>query len=448
MTGAFLIVCAVLGQALEADPFELVGQLGAPRFAVREKAAGDLERLGRASLPALRSAREAKDPEVRNRASVLVGKIESSLLTQASLVRLDFDDAPLPTVIRSLVEQTGVKLTLVPENSPTWATRRVTLHDKAPVPFWKAIDRVCDAAHIQYNDGAHFPGGREPTFPLFDGAAHSTMPIYDSGPFRVGVVGVHFQRDFSFVGAAQSNRSAPGRGVSNKLVPTLNEQFFVQFQVKAEPRLSVAQGGTLRITEAIDEHGNPLLIPPAPVTGASQRVSGYYGFAPGPVVQLQGAMNHPKQAGSTIKKLKGVIPLAVSTRKPGPLTFPIAGASGRTFQNEDVALTFHDYKPAENNRPGTLEVSIRSVAGMASSAGFRSPELGVRPDVHQEQIEVVDSRGRLVPWYQSNFDVEAGRLTMMFPSQEPGVKAVEMRYFALTRALTEVPFEFTDLPLP
>ena len=65
-----LVALVLLGQlstsAPQSDPSALVGQLGAARYADREAAAGALERLGRAALPALRAARDHRDPEVRS----------------------------------------------------------------------------------------------------------------------------------------------------------------------------------------------------------------------------------------------------------------------------------------------------------------------------------------------------------------------------------------------
>ena len=170
MTGASLALFVILGQAPAGDPLDLIKGLGAPRFAEREAAASALEQLGRRALPALRIAREQRDPEIRNRAAALLGRIEGSLLTIPSQVTLDFEDAPIGDVIRSFSEQSGIKLSLLPDASPNWKTRRVTIHEPAGLPFWKAIDRLCDAAHLQYNSGMHaFPNGREQAFPLFEG---------------------------------------------------------------------------------------------------------------------------------------------------------------------------------------------------------------------------------------------------------------------------------------
>ena len=61
MSSAALVLLVVLGQGprveTTADPAALVRQLGAPRFAERQAAAADLERLGSPALPALRDAR-------------------------------------------------------------------------------------------------------------------------------------------------------------------------------------------------------------------------------------------------------------------------------------------------------------------------------------------------------------------------------------------------------
>src|SRR5262245_28972461 len=118
MLGLKVLMVVLLGQVPErrADLGRLVTQLGAPRYARREAASQSLEDLGRPALPALRAARGSRDPEIRTRASGLVQKIEGSLLTQATRVRLDFDRAPLTDVVRSLGQQAGFKVALYPDN--------------------------------------------------------------------------------------------------------------------------------------------------------------------------------------------------------------------------------------------------------------------------------------------------------------------------------------------
>ena len=114
-----------------------------------------LERVGRPALPALRAARESNDPEIRNRAACVLNKIEGTLLTLPTQVRLDFEHAPLTEVVKSLSQQAGFKVALYPENLTKWKYAKVTLREPEPVPFWKAIDLVCDAAQIQHYPQLH-----------------------------------------------------------------------------------------------------------------------------------------------------------------------------------------------------------------------------------------------------------------------------------------------------
>ena len=76
MIGASLAMLLVLGQASSSSPTALVEQLGSPRFAERERATEELAQLGAEALPVLRAALEAKDPEVRARAAVLIEKLK------------------------------------------------------------------------------------------------------------------------------------------------------------------------------------------------------------------------------------------------------------------------------------------------------------------------------------------------------------------------------------
>src|SRR5262249_28798236 len=156
--------------------------------------------LGRQALPALRAAHDSRDPEVRSRASALIARIENALLTQPTLVALDFDDRPLKEVVREVGERSGIKLALTPEGNAVFDGRRVTLPDPSPMPFWKAIDRICDVGQVQYSFMNLHQTGREPSFNLTAYGQRPAGPSWDTGPFRVILIGVHYQRDVLFGG--------------------------------------------------------------------------------------------------------------------------------------------------------------------------------------------------------------------------------------------------------
>ena len=344
MLGAKFLLVMLMGQVPgeQADPAALVSRLGAGRFAEREAASLALERLGRAAMPALQSARRgASDAEIREPRSGILHKIEGSLLTQATRVRLDFEQAPLTDVVRSLGQQAGFKVVLSPENFPKWRRATVTLRRAEPVPFWTAIDLLCDAAMLQRHPGATaFPGPREPTFTLTDGTSRVVTPNSDYGPFRVSLLGVHYQRDVNYavpgVGALAPQRlgQRPARlpnAARDRINPVTSEQFTAKLSIAAEPRLCVSQNGALRMIEADDDRGNSLINDAAgpPVV---HRFAGYFGATSGSVVQLQVQLHRPAMPGKTIRKFRGSVPLSISSRALHPPDRPARPGGGQAIR--------------------------------------------------------------------------------------------------------------------
>ena len=464
MLGVKLLMVVLMGQMPEetADLDDLVSRLGAGRYAEREAASRTLEDLGRPALPALRAARSSHDPEVRNRASGLVQRIEGTLLTQATRVRLDFERAPLPDVVRSLGQQAGFQVALYPENLPKWKYLKVTLRQPEPVPFWKAVDLLCDAAQLQPSPGLNGIGGpREPTFALTDGAARALTPNSDHGPFRVSLQGIHYQRDLNYgaqglgtgVGVGQPGGAPRPARVATPPRPRINPvtsvQFTAQLLVAAEPRLFISQNGALQVTEAVDSRGNSLT---APEGGrVVNRFAGYFGLTNASVLQLQAQLHRPAAPGETIKKLRGVIPLLISSRGPDPLIVPInPGSVGKRFANADVEVTLHVIRSMPSAPQTQLEISVKANERPGSVENGDSDAFGdvYRPDMHRQQLEILDSRSRLASWFPSGVDSETSRLTLTLPTSPAAGSLKEIRYYTLTRATLNVPFEFADIPMP
>jgi len=432
MIGATLAMLLVLGQGPSSSPTALVEQLGSPRFAERERATEELAQLGAEALPVLRAALDAKDPEVRARAAILVEKTEALLLTQPTLVTLDIKDRPLTEAVAIIGEQAGIKLTLMPENSPAWRTS-VTLVESSPLPFWKALDRLCVAGNLKYNLGMQGSSrNREPRLTLSAGREANSLPTSDLGPFRVQLTNLNFQRSLAFAAG-----------------PRPIEQFYMQVQVVAEPRLWVSQGGQIQIHEAEDDRGQSLMPPGG---GTTTRQSGYFGMSSGAVVQMQAHLKRPAHPGAKIKKLRGSVPIGVATRKPDPLVVPLAVASGKTFRNDQVSLTVQEVQPNPIANQFQFDLVVRPQGG----PGTATPTIGddggqfslPRHDLHQQQIELLDAKGEIMQWYPRNLDPEGARISMTVAVPDGVAVPTELRYYSLARAATEVQFEFTDVILP
>ncbi|HZW30070.1 MAG TPA: hypothetical protein VFF52_05140 [Isosphaeraceae bacterium] len=441
-----------------ADPAELVRQLGAARYAAREAASAALERLGRPALKALRAARDARDPEIRTRAYNLIQRIEGNLLTQPSRVRLEFDQTPLHDVMKSVSTQAGFKVALQPENVPRWRSQRVTLHQPEPLPFWKAIDRLCDAAQLQYNPSQPgFGNPREPTFTLTDGALRTVTPVSDHGPFRVSLLGLLYQSELNYaaVGGFRPPMGAdrgvrPRAGAPARLHPVSNVQFLAKLLVAAEPRLSVSLNGALQVLEAVDDRGNSL-IPSGALGTVPTRFPGYFGMTHGAVLPLQAPLERPATVGKTLKTLRGAIPLTVSSRRPDPLIVPLNQGTGKRFENPDVELTLHEIRTAPNTHQTLIEFSLKPNEHRASAEhdvadAWTDPLY--RTDTQRLQLEILDSRDQLVPCFPSGVDSETSHVTLTVTNLAHTSALKELRYHTLTRASLNVPFEFHDIPIP
>ncbi len=151
--GLGVLMAAPAADAPKADAehiAKLVKQLGSDSFEDREKAAKELETLGTAALPALRTAAKADDAEVRMRAQAIIQKTErkaaAEKLLAATKVKLSFKDTPLAEAVAEFNKKSGYTIQ-VHDPEKKLKDRTVTL-DTGDVSFWEAFDQFCDKAGL------------------------------------------------------------------------------------------------------------------------------------------------------------------------------------------------------------------------------------------------------------------------------------------------------------
>jgi hypothetical protein len=212
----------------------------------------------------------------------------------------------------------------------------------------------------------------------------------------------------------------------------------------------LSQNGPLQVVEAVDDRDNSL-IPSGAVGTVSQRIAGYYGVTHGSVLPLQAPLERPAMVGKSLKKLRGVIPLTVSSRRPDPLIVPLNQGTGKRFENPDVEVTLHDVRTAPNTHQTLIELTLKPNERKASADRDVMDTWNdalYRTDTQRLQLEVVDSRDQLVPWLSSDVDSETSRVTLTVPNLAHTSALKELRYHTLTRATVNVPFAFSDIPIP
>jgi hypothetical protein len=324
------------------------------------------------------------------------------------------------------------------------------------------MDELCDNASLQYNPNMQGPfGQQDQSFALTEGVVRTLTPISDQGPFRVRLLGIDYQRHLTYALGANDLRTVPPtprpaarggqpriRGGLARLNPVTTVQFAAQIAVAAEPRLSLVQRGEVRLLEALDDAGNSL-IPPAR-RPPYLNFTGYIGGPHGSVVETQIQLQRPTNPGDTIKKLRGTIPATVSSRRPDPLIVPLEKSAGKTFENSEFQLTVHDVRTLPDARHTLVEISVKTngpetpqnADPEASSSAFE------RASHHQIQIDVFDGNGRLIPWFQGITDTETSRIILTLTSPIQTAPPKELRYYSVARAEVEIPFEFSDIPMP
>lgn len=446
-----------LGAGLD-DPLVLVERLGAPRFADRQAALEALEAMGAQALPALRTARQSTDAEVRARANELIGRIESDLLVRPTTVRLDFDNVPITQVVTTLSERSGIPMSLVPENSPIWKSRRVTLRASEPLTFWEMLDRLCVTGELRpmIALGGGAPG-RESAVQLFSGSTGEDFPVHLNGPYRITLEGIHYHLDRPF-GANRSNQILRQDGVLVRQDANLvSRQFYLDLKVEVEPRLLLTGNGQIELTEALDDTGESLLL--SEDAGAVMRNSGYFGVGrTTTAIQLQVYLRFPGRPDATISRLQGKLPVVIAARRDDPLVIPLDESKGRTFETRDVAVEVLDIRKDPDQATTTIDLSLRPLSPMDPAlAGVVANPLGAElmafrtPNTPQSQVEILDAEGRSYrQWFPSSTRVDQDQarisLTLQNPNNDVGPPAT-LRYYDMNRAEAVVEFDFRDVPM-
>ncbi len=486
MMGALLLTIAVLlVPADDHDPSALIRRLGSERFAERVEAAKALEKLGSAALPALRAAKGSEDPRVRVRVEALLKTLDRGAdldrLTHPTLIKLDFRDRPLLEVVDELNARHKLGLALqfgpLPDRgsmvfggpSPVQKakedavrSRRITLEAPEALPFWEAVDRLCEAGQLQHDlhPQARF-GLNSGRFLLFSGMG-GTRLASDSGPIRVEVVGLHSTFESHFVGTPRG--SWGDRDLNIRMVAI------------AEPALAVRMTGPPSFVEAVDDRGRSLLPPeppkpqpndPGQALHQQPTLNGSTGF------DFSATLRLPDQEGRSIRRLRGSVPVVVVGYASDPIALPLEGGAGKSARNDDVTVSILEVS-RDDNTGVTVEVEVVSNRsdgrenvswnhpGPPDFVTFRNYQLMYRLellDANARELALSYSQGRgrdhmtmqrrirLTPTilYEDQPLDAAGRFQ---PRKAIKPVPVELRYHGFIQTMTEIPFDFRDIPLP
>jgi hypothetical protein len=442
-TAALLLL--TLGQVRDEHISGLITQLGSAQFTERTAAATALESIGRAALPALCNAsHNSNDAEIRGTASKLLAKIERSLLTSATMVKLDIRDQAFGEAIKALGEKNHFELVGDLDSLNERLMHKITLRTDKAVPLLTALDRLCAAGQIRPDTDNGFPlaVSRSRNW-LWFAPAGVSGPTYDSGPFRIKIL----QIGYSLERTKFLDRQARQKDEQVNI-----EQTQISLKLIAEPRLILKQGDAPEILEVVDRQNRSLI--PAPGNAFPFGES----YQPGSELRFSINLKPQQLPGGAIKRLRGRILVEVGELKPKPLAVPLADSQGKSFDGPDARVTFQTLQLDPTKLPSIkllIESSFEDLD--AQMAPHTMPFL-------QNQLFLVDDKGKTIDgwdgWYLSQTPKGPKEVEVQFAlgpvpvyggddQREPIVRTpAKLLFYGIIRTTVEIPFQFDDVPLP
>jgi hypothetical protein len=482
---ALVLLSLVLVSAFADDQSEavaLIGRLGAESFDDRVAAYKALERLGAEAMPALRTVADTSDMRVRSRVRALIEsigrQIETDRFARPTMIRLDFRTRPLGQIVDDLNERydLGLSLQLGPEPGrglrmldPDEPDRMKALRNREtkpraarPLPFWEALDRLCEAGSLHYGISSRggFGSGRGSLLLMADRTGRG--PVSDSGPFRVQITWTHpvFGRDFPFDPALVARGARPP-GVGGRTVP---------LAILAEPGLMLRQHGPVVIAEATDDRSRSLVpgAPAEPAAAPDERSRQV--MSVGDAFQTSAVLAAPDPPAKVIRRLRGKVPVVAIAKGADPMTIPLKdeGVLGRPYPTRDVTLIVDEVSLAAGS-PARVMVTVRDNRGDRASfprhdppgppfAAFNRGGVLGHLELHDAAGHRLDyqfgmqQRGADGQGFYDRFQFIVSSAPQDGRGNGRGTSndriPAELRYYPFVQTVTEIPFDFRDIPMP
>jgi hypothetical protein len=412
-----------------------IARLGHREYRVRTEATKAITALGAAALPALHQARTLADAEVQRRLDDLIEHLERVTRLAPRPITLHVTNKPLKDVLAELAKQTKFK---IPTGDPAFNTpqgkRTYTFHfDK--VPFWKALDEVCEAANLLLQQ----QNGGDETIKV--GFQDSYVPFrsYD-GAFRVVATGFQYNRNTN-IGQIPRRFYYPGQSG--------NESLQLMLLVAVEPRLPIMKVGQVKLLLAEDGENHSM---------CSNGNRPYYpwefdyfygGNRRAYCQQTNVGLTWPSKTSKTVKVIKGLVPVTLlADQKPTVVTDNLLGSKGKKFKVGTSEFHIEDVSPMAGGKQHQIRVAYNEEGGDNNWNWDYSRIQSV-----QGRIEVHDAKGNKYPAYVRSFQFNSPTsanftiTTQQNNNSKIGPPA-KLMFVVWVQMEHEVAFEFHDLPLP
>jgi hypothetical protein len=461
------------------DAARLVTRLGSDSFAERESAAGELDRLGPAALPALRRALTDADAEVRRRAAALIEAIEqreqSRRLLQPLTVRLSYKDIKAADAVADFARRTGGPVQLSGDVGKL-ADRTVTLETEE-LPYWEALERLCRAAGLR--EATPAPEAPRPQPPDSRMRVRRTMLLNSADMSRL------FQAEGPLLledGKAEPLPTAHSGAVRVRALPPTaaepahgDQPAALLLEIKPDPHVSWEALAAVRVDEAVDDQGQALRQARPYVGRTELRPAG----AEETILVIDGEISWPSNHGqrrATLELLPGERPSRSLRRLRGTLAAWVRTPPERLLETDDILKAEgRELDGADGSRLKVRQVSQEKdgvcrltlevtepppLASLDTSGASRVVFLdrGAGPNRvtvtdrnGSNPFSLLDARGRSVPLISGSYQAEdhgARRVYRLeYQSARDQGPPVRLVYTGSRNVLVEASFVLEDVPL-
>jgi hypothetical protein len=397
---------------------------------IRDAASKALSKVGVEALPELQKARSNADPEVRRRLDELIPPLARRLALAPKLITLHMIDRPIRDILAELTRQTGYKIGSWPEEQPNKDPNVYSFH-LDNVPFWQAMDQICEAGGLVLQQGYG-----DDTLRVYAQDSYVPFTSYN-GAFRIVATGFTYNRYNQF-GQLPRNGILTQQGIQRD-----NLQLTVMIAV--EPKLPMLRAGQIRILEAEDdEHHSMVAGSQSNANDPFNRRYYYGGSFRSFLHSSQAPLVLSSKTAQSVRKLRGVIPVTiVSEQKQTIVTDRLLTSKGKKFKAGGAS--FHIEEVSE--LPGKqyqLRISVTEDGKTSNNDGSLMQSI-------QQRLQVQDDKGIAHQFnlMSVNANGNSSQFTFMLQPQPGNVgNPNRLVYLAWETLEHEVEFEFHDLPLP
>jgi hypothetical protein len=419
---------ALARQAVEpAKLDELVAKLGAGDFRTREKAGAELLAFGDRALPQLRYAlAQTKDYEVSRRLGTIVRQFEADRLAAPRKVTLKGPRMPAKEALQQIARQAGYRFNLDQLDQNKEEAKCAFTFDLVDVPFWQAVDAVCNAAGIDVN--VNDDAG---TLMFSYSDCYNPVTAY-GGPFRFVAQNVNTGKSINLARISRKELFTPAPEYLNLTIG-----------LSAEPKAQIVGVKGTYLVKAVDNLGNVITADPAP----QQQQAFYYGYGfRGYGYTLNLGLTRPSKDATHLKEVRAraQVVLLAQTR-PEVTVRDVLTVKNKKFlgRSTEVEIT----QAEENNGQVTVTVTFRQLNPENANDYTWANSIAQR-------VELTDAAGvkyQQNGWSNSNYSPASFSVVMTFVAPQGGAKAGPPTTFTLLEWVTstqDVEYVFKDVILP